>query len=478
MKLSVDYSAKLIFYVGRLAMTDGKRLLFNAFVMNSVGHITQGSWRNPNSREVDYLKLDTWLDLARLLERGKFDAMFLADQSGIYDKFGGGPEAALRTGMQVPINEPMSLVPALATVTEHLGFAFTSGVLQEHPFNFARRVSTLDHLTNGRVAWNIVTSYLDSTGRNFGYDSIPSHEERYARAREYLDVAYKLWEGSWEDDAVVRDPEAGIYTDPAKVHTIDHEGTYYRVAGPHQCEPSPQRTPVLFQAGASPTGRGFAAEHAEAVFIWGTSPSIAQALVTDLRARAVDNGRRPEDLKIFQGLGFVVGATEEEARRKYAEIAEYFSEEGHLTMAAGSFGIDLASFDLDRPLRDFTDKDGEGMKSIKEMFGPAVEDGTLTLRKAFSWSNLNPTIVGTPEQIADELEQWSDAGIDGVNMFYLSTPGSFVDFIDGVVPVLQDRGLMQREYSPGTLREKLFPDNGPRFADRHPGARYGSRSIR
>ena len=249
------------------------RLRFNAFSMNCVSHIHHGQWTREDSRSMDYTDLDAWIELAQLLDRGKFDALFLADVVGTYAAYGGSRDAAVEEGLQTPVNDPSLLIPAMAAATENLGFAFTQSVLQEQPFNFARRLSTLDHLTKGRVGWNIVTSYLPDAARNLGYGGLPSHEDRYRRAEEYMQVVYKLLEGSWEDDAVIRDVENGIYADPAKIHDIDHRGEFYPdVPGPHLAEPSPQRTPVLFQAGTSEWGRDFAARNAEAIFIIAARP--------------------------------------------------------------------------------------------------------------------------------------------------------------------------------------------------------------
>ncbi len=304
------------------------RLRFNAFTMNCVSHIHHGQWRRPDTRQLDYLDLNTWVDLAKTLEEGKFDAIFLADVIGTYDVYGGNRDVAVEEGLQTPVNDPSLLIPALAYATKDIGFAFTQSILQEHPFNYARRLSTLDHITNGRVGWNVVTSYLEDTGRNLGYGGLPPHDERYERADEYLDVIYKLLEASWDDDAVIKDTENGIYADPAKIHNIDHVGKYFDVVGPHVSEPSPQRTPILFQAGASTRGRAFAAKHAEAIFIAGRNPQGAKAHVDEVKQNAAQYGRNPDDILFYQGLSFVVGGTEEEALRKKAEIDEYASPAG------------------------------------------------------------------------------------------------------------------------------------------------------
>ena len=432
-----------------------KRMLMNAFSMNCVSHIQQGLWVRKDTRQLEYNQLDPWVELAQILEKGCFDALFLADVIGVYDSYRGGPETSIIEGMQTPVNDPAMLVPAMAYATENLGFAFTSSVLQSHPFAFARQMSTLDHLTRGRVAWNIVTSYLPNAGLNFGLDGLPSHDERYDLADEYLDVVYKLWEGSWEDDAVLRDTELGIYADPAKVHPINHVGKHFNVAGPHLSEPSPQRTPLLFQAGSSTRGRSFAAKHAECMFIVDSRRSLtgAASVISDVRSQAVRNGRRPEDIQFFQGLSPVVGGTETEAKAKEAEYLEQFSTEGALAHLSGSIGIDLSDIDLDQSLKSIDTRSMRGMvKGLIE----STPDQTQTFRDLIRTRNAGQFLTGSPEQIADALQDWQKAGVDGFNLIYSVTPGTFVDFIEAVVPILQKRGLMQKEYAPGPLREKMF----------------------
>jgi FMN-dependent oxidoreductase (nitrilotriacetate monooxygenase family) len=452
-----------------------KRLLFNAFTMNCVSHIQHGLWVRDDTRQLDYNSLEPWIELAQLLERGCFDAMFLADVVGTYDIYKGGAETSLVEAMQIPVNDPALLIPAMAHATKNLGFAFTSSVLQTHPFTFARQASTLDHLTAGRVAWNIVTSYLPNAGLNLGFGGLPAHAERYERAEEYLEVVYKLWEGSWEDDAVVRDRQRRVYADPAKVHTIDHVGRFYDVVGPHLSEPSPQRTPLLFQAGSSQRGRDFAATHAECIFVIGgrRGRSSVGAVAADVRARAAQRGRRPEDVLVFQAISPVVGGTEAEARAKEAEYREQLSTEGALAHMSGNVGADLGSIDPDRPLSTFESNGVQGV--VKAMIDSAPEK-TWTFRDLIRRQMVGNYLTGTPEQIADALQSWSEAGADGFNIVYSVTPGTFADFITGVVPVLQARGLMQREYSPGPLRQKLF--GSPRLPDRHPAAGYRPSNVR
>jgi long-chain alkane monooxygenase len=446
-----------------------KRLIFCAFTMNTVSHIYHGLWRHPHTRQLDYNDLDTWTDLAKLLERGRFDAIFLADVIGLYGDYRGGWDTYVREGLQIPSNDASVLISALAHVTEHLGLAFTSSIIQEHPFNFARRVSTLDHLSKGRIAWNIVTNALANGSRNFGLDGLTEHDERYTWAQEYLEVTYKLWEGSWEDDALLRDVENGIHADPTKIHKINHRGKRYQVEGPHLPAPSPQRTPVLAQAGASRAGRDFAALHAEAQFIIAPNPEAARSQIQDVRSRAVAYGRRPQDIKFLQGLSFAVGSTEAEAQRKDREIDDYLSLDGMLAHASGGIGIDLGDLPWDQPVRDV---EVEGVRSILQAVIASVPDTrAATVADVARLLGKTTRISGTPQQIADRLQDWADAGVDGVNLMYSTTPGTFVDFIEYVAPELQRRGLMQREYSPGTFREKLF-GAGPYLPDRHVGRSY------
>ena len=315
-----------------------------------------------------------------------------------------------------------------------------------------------------------MTSYLPNAGASLGLGGLPPHDERYDQADEYLEVTYKLWEGSWEDDAVLRDTKRGIYADPEKIHPIHHVGKHYEVAGPHLSEPSPQRTPLLFQAGSSTRGREFAAKHAECVFVAIDSRQGLKSkanVITDIRSQAARFGRQPEDILFFQGVSPVVGGTEAEAKAKEAEYLEQFSTEGALAHMSGSIGVDLAAIDLDRPLETIDQRSMRG--SIKGLIESAP-DKTLTFRDLTRNRMAGRFLTGTPEQVADALESWQAVGVDGFNLVYSVTPGTFTDFIDGVVPVLQARGLVQREYTPGPLRQKIFGD--PKLPNRHPAAVY------
>ena len=442
-------------------------LHFAAFVMNTASHITHGLWRDPAGQQIDFDDLNVWVSLAKKLEAGGFDAIFFADVVGLYGDYDGGWEHHAKLGLQIPSNDPLVILAALATHTEHLGLAFTAGPIQEPPFNFARRVSTLDHASNGRIAWNIVTGALENGWRNFGHDGLLPHDDRYAWADEYLDVLYKLWEGSWDDDALQKNRATGIYADPTKIHKIHHVSERYRVEGPHLVSPTPQRTPLLFQAGSSPVGRDFAARNAEAQFIVAPSPEKARVLIDDTRRLVVEHGRRADDLKFFQGLSFVIGSTEEEARRKEAELEAKIDIDGMIAHFGGSLGVDLGSYEPDTPIDVIHTEGGQsGLAWLKE----SVEGRVPTLADVVKLRARGTRVVGTPEQIADRLQEWSDAGVDGINVINATIPGSYEEFIDHVLPVLRERGLARDGYAEGTLRKKLFGSD--RLSERHPAARY------
>lgn len=453
-------------------MSAPKEIRLNAFAMNCAGHLSAGLWTHPRDSSSAYTDLRHWMDLAQLLERGKFDGLFLADVLGIYDVFRGTADAALRAAAQVPVNDPSLLIPAMAAVTTHLGFAVTCTLSFEPPYPFARRMSTLDHLTRGRIGWNIVTGYLDSAAKGSGRDRQTAHDARYDVAEEYMEVVYKLWEGSWEDDAVVRDKAGGIYTRPYKVHRVRHEGDHYRVDAIHLTEPSPQRTPLLYQAGASSKGREFAARHAECVFLSAPSKAVIGPRVADIRERAARHGRDPFDILVFMGVNVIVDRTEAGARAKYEDYQRHVSDDGALALLSGWTGIDFGQYGLDDPV---TYIKNDAIRSAVEALTVADPGKVWTVRELLRVSGIggiSPILVGTPEHVADELESWvEDTGVDGFNLSYAVMPESFADFIALVVPELQRRGLFKREYRDGTYREKLF-GTGRRLPANHPAARH------
>jgi FMN-dependent oxidoreductase (nitrilotriacetate monooxygenase family) len=450
-----------------------KEIRLNAFEMNCVGHQSPGLWAHPRDRSASYTDLAYWTGLAKTLERGRFDGIFLADVLGLYDVYGGSPDAALRHAVQVPVNDPVLLIPAMAAVTEHLGFGVTCTLSYEPPYPLARRMSTLDHLTRGRIGWNIVTGYLDSAAAGMGLAVQPRHDQRYEIAEEYMEIVYQLWEGSWENGAVLRDRARRLYADPAKIHRVKHEGQYYRVDAIHLCEPSPQRTPVLYQAGASSRGRAFAAAHAECVFINGPTPQVVAAQVADLRRRAAANGRDPADLLIFTLATVITGRSEAEARAKHEEYRRYADPEAALALFSGWTGVDFSRF---RPEDELRYIETEAMRSALQSFTSADPNRVWTVKELaehVAIGGRGPLFVGSPEQIADALGAWVAAtDIDGFNLAYAVRPESFEDFVDLVVPELQRRGIYKQEYRHGTLREKLFGAGRARLAAPHPAARY------
>jgi alkanesulfonate monooxygenase len=443
-----------------------KEMLLCAFDMNCVGHQSQGLWRHPRDQSSEFNTMEYWQNLAKTLERGKFDGIFIADVTGLYDVYDSSPDTALRSATQVPANDPFTIVPVMAAVTDNLCFGITGSIPYRPPFGFARLTSSLDHLTKGRLGWNIVTGYLDSEAKGAGKEKKEKHDTRYDIAHEYMEVVYRLWEESWEDDAVVRDRESGVFTDPSKVHEIDHEGEYYKVQATHICEPSPQRTPILFQAGTSTKGRAFAGKHAECVFIGGHSPEAMAGSVKSLREAAVENGRSAQDLKIFGLVTVVVAPTDAEAQEKLADYKKYGLPEGALALLSGWTGMDFSKLELDARVEEV---ESDAIQSILKQHGARTvrewaEDLTV--------GGAGEILVGSPESVADQLQHWFDvSGVDGFNLAYTVMPESVEDFVDMVVPVLQERGVFKREYSQGTFREKLF-GGSPRLSAPHPGASY------
>ncbi|TAM70413.1 MAG: LLM class flavin-dependent oxidoreductase [Microbacteriaceae bacterium] len=450
-----------------------RQIRFNAFDMNCVAHQSSGLWRHPDDRSASYTDLEYWTELAKLLERGKFDGIFIADVLGTYDVYGGNNEAAIKHGAQVPVGDPLMLVSAMALVTENLGFGVTAGTAYEHPYPFARRMSTLDHLTKGRIGWNVVTGYLPSAARNMGHDDQMEHDDRYDYADEYLEVLYKLWEGSWEDDAVVRDRETGVFTDPSKVHEIGHYGKNFTVPGIHISEPSPQRSPVIYQAGASSRGIAFAAGNAEAIFVAASTKEGLKATVTKIRDALEAAGRGRYSARIYTLLTIITDATSEKAQAKYRDYLSYASAEGALTFMSGWMGVDLSGYGLDEPIGNVK---SNAIQSVVANYQRANEDGgewtVGDIGTQGAIGGLGPFIVGSGVEIADQLQEWvAETDVDGFNLAYAITPGTFEDVVEFVVPELQKRGAYQTEYTPGTLRQKLH-GRGDRLPAEHKGASY------
>ncbi|KRI50856.1 LLM class flavin-dependent oxidoreductase [Acinetobacter pittii] len=449
-----------------------KKISFNAFEMNCIAHQSPGLWRHPQDRSVEYKDLEYWTDLAQILERGFFDGIFIADVLGIYDVYHQSAEYALTGAVQVPVNDPLQIVPAMAAVTKHLGFGVTTSISFEHPYPFARRISTLDHLTKGRVGWNIVTSYLESGSKNLGLKTQVNHDNRYDIADEYLEVLYKLWEGSWEEGSVLRDRENGIFADHKKVHPIQHEGKYFTVPGIHICEPSPQRTPVLYQAGASSRGQKFASQNAECVFIAAPSKIATKKVVQGIRQKLAQEGRDPYSVKIYALLSIVTDETDAKAQAKFKEYQSYGSYDGALTLLSGWSGVDFSQY---QPTDKVEYIQTNAIQSLLDSYVNADPERVWTIEEIANWNSLGgngPVLVGSAETVSDALQQWvEDTDVDGFNLAYILAHQTFADVVEFIVPELQKRGVYQTSYAKGTLREKLF-GAGPYLPENHRGAKY------
>ncbi|MBO1326662.1 LLM class flavin-dependent oxidoreductase [Acetobacter sp. TBRC 12305] len=451
-------------------------IILNAFTMATVSHLNYGLWRHPRDRTHRYTSVEYWVELAQSLDRAGFDCLFIADALGLIDVYGGSPEASLRHGIQSPLIDPLLLVSAMAAATRHLGFGITLSTTYEHPYLAARKFSTLDHLTKGRIGWNVVTSQQDSAARNLGLGRQVPHDKRYDVADEFLQVTYKLWQASWEDDAVVRNTDlaGSVYTQPEKVHSIRHEGRYFTVPDGHVVQPSPQRVPVVLQAGTSARGSEFAARHAEVVFVVGAGASGVRENVRGIRAQAARFGRNPDNIKFITAVAVVVAETDEDAAKKFEDYYGYYDPVGSIIHYSSMTGVDFASTERDDVVRY---QPTEASQSVLRQFDPAVSGRQWTLEQA-----ANPernfgrarTFIGSAQTVADALERWLDeTETDGINLIQLVNPESFEDFGRLVIPELKKRGRIRQQVEGATLREKLFPANGSaRPPADHPAARY------
>ncbi|MFT3671190.1 LLM class flavin-dependent oxidoreductase [Aestuariivirga sp.] len=448
-----------------------REILFNAFEMNCVVHQSPGLWRHRDDRSADYKKLSAWLDLARTLERGLFDAVFIADVLGIYDVYGGSPAAALEHGIQVPANDPLLLVPAMAAVTEHLGFGVTVNLSFEHPFTLARRFSTLDHLTGGRVGWNIVTGYLESASKAFGAETLTDHDTRYEIAEEYVSLVYRLWMESWQEGAARFDRAGSVVVDPGKIERILHDGKYFRLNAIHLCEPSPQRVPLIFQAGTSPAGRAFAGRHAEGIFVSGPTAGIVQRRVRQLREEAERQGRGDDALRIFSLATIITDETDAKAVKKAAEYARHADPTGALVLASGWTGVNFSGLD---PRSEVQAVENNAGRSALENLTQADPERSWTVEEVgrhLSIGGVGPVFVGSPQRVADALEDWVEqTGVDGFNLTFAVRPETHESIVDLIVPELQRRGRYKTSYAQGTLRQKLF-GAGAHPDPRHPAGK-------
>ncbi|MHB0766140.1 LLM class flavin-dependent oxidoreductase [Stutzerimonas sp. NM35] len=437
-----------------------RQLSLNAFLMATGHHIA--AWRHPDvptGAEVDFKE---YLKVARLAEAAKFDAVFVAD--GVAVNFGSGSLEAAARNARASFLEPFTLLSALAAVTERIGLIGTVSTSFNEPYHLARKFASLDWISKGRAGWNQVTSNTLAEAQNFNRDEHLEHALRYERAGEFLDVVKGLWD-SWEDDAFVHDKASGQFFAPAKLHPLNHQGKHFQVKGPLNVARSPQGYPVLVQAGSSEAGKEIAARTAEAIFTAHQSLESAQAFYADVKARLAKYGRRPEELKILPGILAIVGRTEEEAQAKYQQLQELIHPQVGLSLLSGMIGADLSGYDLDGPVpQDLPETNGG--KSRQALLLDVAERENLSIRELYlriAGARGHWTVVGTPTQIADQIQLWFENGAaDGFNVMPPWLPGGLEDFIELVVPELRRRGLFRSEYAGTTLREHFGlarPDN-------------------
>lgn len=447
-------------------MPEKKKIILNAFDMGCPGLQAPGLWKHPKDKSRQYNTIEYWTNLAKLLEKGKFNALFMADVLGGYDVYKGPKNiaAAAASGAQWPVNEPSAVVSAMAALTKNLAFAITFSTISEAPYHFARRLATLDHLTNGRIGWNVVCSYLDSASRNLhNGEPLPPHDERYAKAQEYLEVVYDLFLSSWADDAVKLDVQSNVFADPERIREISYEGKYYTVPGPSITEPSPQRIPVIFQAGTSKQGTEFAAKNAECIFINDASPESSALKIKGLKELVKKEGRDVKDVKFFQLITVILGSTHEEAVSKFLDYKQYADLEGAQALFGGWTGVDINQYGWHEELQHVESNAVKGFveKWTKHLPGdpPGLKKTREFVANQISIGGFGTVIVGTPGEVADEIERWADvADIDGFNITYAITPGSFEDVVEYLVPELQARELIWDDYPKENLkfRENIY----------------------
>ncbi len=448
-----------------------KPLTLGIFQRVGPGGVTGGSWRHPEDTSTAHLTLEHWTTLARKFEDAGLDFLFLADSYGYPTLHDRVIDLAIEDAINLPGGDPVVLVSAIAAATRKLGVVVTASTTVEKPQALARRFATLDHLTGGRIGWNIVTGAAQgSSARFFGEEMIP-HDQRYDMAEDHVQLAMKLWEESWEDDALVQDKEKGVYADPAKVHEVHHEGPYFRAHGLLTVPPSPQRTPLLFQAGTSGRGKDFAGRYAESVFLAGGDVDHVAANIRDIRRCAVGHGRSPDAIKFLVGAMFVTAPTEAEAQAKRQEMLDLATLENAAAAYAFFTGLDLMAMDLDQPLRARTE---QGQSSVDRFTG---ENGApvATVREIlddYRRNGVNGTVfVGDPEQVVDQAEDFVDrTGADGFLIQPYVTPGTYDDFIDLLLPVMRARGLAKEGYAADTLRGHLFGAGNDRLPAEHVGS--------
>ncbi len=430
-----------------------RKMRLGAFVMATGHHIA--AWRHPGSQADSGTHIDHYVQVAKTAERGLFDQLFVADTPGLGIK--GDAESFSRQG-RVSAFEPVTLWAALSQVTSHIGFVATASTTYEHPYLLARKFASLDHLSKGRAAWNVVTTSADNVHGNFGLDAHPDPATRYEQAHEFVDIVKGLWD-SFDDDAFSRDKASGIYFDPQKLHTLNHVGKHFKVKGPLNLERSPQGHPVIVQAGSSEDGKELAAATAEAIFTAWTSLGEAQAFYRDVKGRLAKHGRRPEQLLVLPGISPVIGRTQQEADAKWAELQALIHPSVGLNVLQPFWpDDDLRRWDLDAPPPHYPEPP-RGINSRAHVVIELARRERFTVRQLYEYlagARGHWVVVGTPQTIADRMQEWFENGAaDGFNVMPPVLPQSLDEFVDLVVPELQRRGLFRTAYEGRTLRENL-----------------------
>jgi FMN-dependent oxidoreductase (nitrilotriacetate monooxygenase family) len=435
-----------------------KRIHLAQFLCHSPSYHSLGMWRHPKTAAAgyDWRRPELYQNIARVCERGFFDMVFFADLNYISDTYTGSLEPALRYAVQAPEHDPIPLLSWMAAATEKIGVAATFSTSNQHPFYAARLWGTIDHLTRGRAGWNVVTSLNHNQAANYGAER-EATDQRYERAFEYMDVCTKLWE-SWEEDAEVMDREGAVFADATKVHRIEHEGRFFKSRGPLNVVRSPQNGPAILQAGTSPKGRDFAARYADAIFA--IQPNVAEAreYYHDIKGRIREFGRDPTHCKMLFGIQPVLGATEAEALANQEEHNALVPREAGLAILSAHLDYDLSQLDLDTKL---AESDEPALQRMVSRFKHA-DGSSMTLREAAERHGQSvglPQFVGTPVQVADQMEAFIEVvGGDGFMLSAIHTPGAIEDFVDEVVPLLQARGRVRTEYRGQTMRDILQDD--------------------
>jgi long-chain alkane monooxygenase len=438
-------------------MSSPKKMHLLGFVQHGVMNHASTMWAHPRDKVgYHWSRPEYWRDLGRTMERGLFDAMFIADELAPYNTYTGSSNPVVEFAAQCPVHAPETVVPIVGAFTKHLGIGITLSTSFIPPYMMARNLSSLDHLTGGRVGWNIVTSYSRSEFQAMGLENLTPRDKRYEVVEEYMQICYQLW-SSWDDDAIVYDRDTGVFADPSKVREIDFEGQYFKSKGRHFVAPSPQRQPVLWQAGSSPQGRAFASKHAESVFGIFPTPKTMRAYSDDIRSRASDHGRDPNSLKLIYGLQTVIDRDRSRALERFEEFRENMRIESALAILSGHTGVDFSQYDLDDSVEDV---DAQGIRGLLDAILDAKDGEPVTVREAaeiYGTAMGAPVAVGTPADVAEQMEQFLDeGGCDGFMMLATDVPGCFNDMTELLVPELQKRGRFRTRYPGTTLRESLL----------------------